>query len=93
MEVHTTHQLGMMPTEFPMERFNQSVIKHKTGLPNLAAGWAISPKPAVSWVFPEIPFTAIRPPVMRVWLKRFLRSPEKAESEESGGGSDRSDCC
>ena len=26
-----------MPTEFPMESFNQSVIKHKTGLLNLAA--------------------------------------------------------
>ena len=37
MEVQTTHQPGVMPKEFPMENFNQSVIKHKTGLLNLAA--------------------------------------------------------
>ena len=37
MEVQTPHQPGVMPTEFPMESFNQSGIKHKTGLLNLAA--------------------------------------------------------
>ncbi len=31
MEVQTTHQPGVMPKEFPMENFNQSVIKHKIG--------------------------------------------------------------
>lgn len=37
MEVQTTHQPGVVPREFPMKSFNQSVIKHKTGLLNLAA--------------------------------------------------------
>ena len=37
MEVQTPHQPGVMPTEFPMESFNQSGIKHRTGLLNLAA--------------------------------------------------------
>ena len=33
-----------MPTEFPIESFNQSVIKHKTGLLNLAAEWGNTSK-------------------------------------------------
>ena len=37
MEVQTTHQQGVVPREFPMKSLNQSVIKHKTGLLNLAA--------------------------------------------------------
>ncbi len=37
MEVQTTHQLAIMPKEFPIESFNKSVLKHKTGLLNLAA--------------------------------------------------------
>ncbi len=37
MEVQTNHQSGVVPREFPMKNFTQNVIKHKTGLLNLAA--------------------------------------------------------
>ena len=37
MEIASNHQTGPVPTEFPMNSFNQNVIKHKTGFLNLAA--------------------------------------------------------
>ena len=37
MEVNANHQTGTMPKEFPMNSFNQNIIKHKTGLLDLAA--------------------------------------------------------
>ena len=35
--IQNTIKPGTMPTESPMESFNQNVIKHKTGLLHLAA--------------------------------------------------------
>ena len=37
VEAQMRHQPGAMPTEIPMESFNQNVIKHKTGLLNVTA--------------------------------------------------------
>ena len=72
MEVQTPHQPGVTPTEFPMENFNQSVIKHKTGLLNLAAELGNVSKAYRIWAFLGIPFAAIRRLGMRVGWKPSL---------------------
>lgn len=69
-----------MPTEFPMQSFNQNVIKHKTGLLNLAAKLGNISKPCRIMAFPGIPFTAIRPPVMRAESRHFLRSAAESRT-------------
>lgn len=52
MKTWGAHHPGTTLTEFPVKNFNQSVITHKTGLRNLGAELATSPRRIVSWAFP-----------------------------------------
>ena len=67
-----------------MESFNQSIIKHKTGLLNLAAELGDISKVAVSWAFPVIRSIGIRQPEMPVALRPCLKSAAENPISKTG---------
>lgn len=68
-----------MTNEVRMESFNQNVIKHKTGLLNLAAELGNISK-ACRIMEDRDTFTGIRLPVMQAGRKRSLRSATESHT-------------